>query len=113
MTGDPSLPTLEAVLELEVIGVTKRKTGPRVVKATIYTYTVLFEPAVEGGYTVTVPLLPGVITEGDTLDEARTRVREAIAGYIKVLRKHGERVPVERAARLGRAVTERIAVTLQ
>ena len=81
-------------------------------KSTIYTYTVLFEPAIEGGYTVTVPLLAGVITEGETLDQARTRVREAIAGYLKVLRKHGERVPVERTARLRRAVTERVAVTL-
>ena len=112
MTGSPSLPTLDTALELEVIVVTRRKTRPRVVKGPIYTYPVLFEPAIEGGYTVTVPLLPGVITEGDTLVEARTRVREAIAGYLKVLRKHGERVPVERTARLGRAVTERVAVTL-
>ena len=112
MTGGLSLPTLEAALEPEVIVVTRRKTAPSVVKGTIYTYTVLFEPAVEGGYTVTVPLLPGVITEGDTIREARTRVREAIAGYLKVLRKHGERVPVERTTRLGRAVTERVAVTL-
>lgn len=91
----------------------KTKVAPRkVVKATVYTYTVLFEPAAEGGYTVTVPMLPGVITEGDTLGEARERVKEAIRGYLKVLRKHREPIPLERSVKFGRPITERIAVTV-
>ncbi len=36
-----------------------------------YNYTALFEPAEEGGYTVTVPALPGCITGGDTFEEAQ------------------------------------------
>lgn len=57
---------------------TKRKALPRkAVKETVYTYTVLFEPAAEGGYTVTVPMLPGVITEGDTLEVARAPRRRS------------------------------------
>ena len=36
-----------------------------------YRYTVVYEPAEEGGYVVTVPTLPGLVTEGDTLEEAR------------------------------------------
>ncbi len=84
----------------------------RAVRATLYTYTVLFEPAVEGGYTVTVPMLPGVITEGDTLEEARARVREAIRGYLKVLRKYREPIPIERRAELRSPTTERVAVTI-
>ena len=73
----------------------KKKTSHRkVVKANVHTYTVLFEPAAEGGYTVTVPMLPGVITEGDTLEEARDRVKEAIRGHLKVLRKHREPIPI-------------------
>ena len=40
---------------------------------------VIFEPSEEGGYTVYVPALPGCISEGDTLDEARANIREAIA----------------------------------
>ena len=32
-----------------------------------YRYTVVYEPAKEGGYVVTVPALPGLVTEGDTL----------------------------------------------
>jgi predicted RNase H-like HicB family nuclease len=39
----------------------------------------VFEPSDEGGYTVYVPALPGCISEGDTLEEARANVREAIA----------------------------------
>ena len=58
-------------------------------KEIVYTYTVLFEPAAEGGYTVSVPVLPGVITEGDTLDQSRARATEAIRGHLKVLQKYG------------------------
>lgn len=36
---------------------------------TRYRYTVLFEPANEGGYVVTCPELPGLVTEGDTLGQ--------------------------------------------
>lgn len=91
----------------------KKKARPRkVVKSTVYTYTVLFEPAREGGYTVAVPMLPGVITEGDTLEEARERAKEAIRGYLKVLRKYGEAIPRERKAEVRRPITERVAVTV-
>jgi predicted RNase H-like HicB family nuclease len=44
---------------------------------------VLFEPAEEVGYTVYVPALPGCISEGDTLDEARRNIREAIELYLE------------------------------
>lgn len=91
----------------------KKKTSSRkIVRATIYTYTVLFEPAVEGGYTVTVPMLPGVITEAETLAEARGRVKEAIRGYLKVLRKYREPIPIERRAEFRRPITERVAVSI-
>ena len=76
----------------------KKLPAKKVLKGTVYTYTVLFEPAAEGGYTVTVPMLSGVITEGDTLEEARERAKEAIRGYLKVLEKHREPIPVERRA---------------
>jgi predicted RNase H-like HicB family nuclease len=45
-----------------------------------YSYTVLFEPAEEGGYVVFCPALPGLVTEGDTYEEARARAKEAIEG---------------------------------
>lgn len=73
-----------------------------------FQYTVVFEPAEEGGFIVTVPALPGLITEGDTLEEARAMVKDAIRGYIESLMKHGEEIPVE----TGMATLERVAVTL-
>jgi len=59
------------------------------------TYTVELEPQKEGGYTVTVPALPGCISEGDTLEEALENIKDAIEGYLKVLAKHGRKIPLE------------------
>lgn len=42
-------------------------------------YAVIFDPSADGGWTVTVPTLPGCISEGDTLDAARANIRDAIA----------------------------------
>jgi antitoxin HicB len=42
----------------------------------------VFEPAEEGGYVVTCPALPGLVTEGDTLEEARDMAADAIRGYL-------------------------------
>jgi predicted RNase H-like HicB family nuclease len=42
-----------------------------------------FEPSDEGGYTAYVPVLPGCISEGDTLEEARQNIREAIELYLE------------------------------
>ena len=58
-----------------------------------YTYTVVFEPALEGGYTVTCPALPGVVTEGDTLEEARRMAKEAIECYLESLQMDGLPIP--------------------
>ena len=52
-------------------------------------YTVLFEPAEQGGYVVTCPALPGLVTEGDSYEEAHARVVEAIEGYLESLQKDG------------------------
>jgi antitoxin HicB len=73
-----------------------------------YRYTVVFEPAEEGGYVVTVPALPGLVTEGETLEEARAMVKDAIRGYLESLIKHGEEIPIEPAP----ASVERVAVTI-
>ena len=52
-----------------------------------YSYTVLFEPAEEGGLIVTCPALPGLVTEGDTLEEARAMAQDAIRAYLESLCK--------------------------
>ena len=62
-------------------------------------YTVLLMPdAEEGGYTVTVPALPGCVTEGDTLDEALVMAKDAIRLYLEDVEASGELVPEETAA---------------
>lgn len=65
-------------------------------KKKILTYTAFFEPAEEGGYTVTIPALPGCVTQGETFEEAKKMVRNAIQLYLKVLQKDGDEIPVER-----------------
>jgi antitoxin HicB len=61
-------------------------------------YTIILQPdEADGGYTVTVPALPGCVTEGETLKEAVAMAREAIAGYLEAVAKRGEEVPEEHA----------------
>ena len=60
------------------------------------TYTVVLDADPDGeGYTVTVPALPGCITEGGTVAEALDNVREAISLYIEGLEEAGRAVPEE------------------
>ena len=60
-----------------------------------YTYTVILSRDPEGGYTVLVPALPGCVTEGDSVPECLSRVREAIECYLESMIQHGEAVPEE------------------
>ena len=60
-------------------------------------YTIILDPDDEGrGFTVTVPVLPGCITQGRTRKEALARAREAIAAYIESLEADGQPIPEER-----------------
>lgn len=56
-------------------------------KETIYKYKAIFDPNGEG-YTVTVPDLPGVVTEGDNLKEARVMAKDAIRCYLEAVLKN-------------------------
>lgn len=56
-------------------------------------YNVIFRPEPEGGYTVMVPALPGCITYGRNLKEARRMAVDAIQGYLLTLKKHKESIP--------------------
>ena len=61
-------------------------------------YTVMLTPdPVEGGYSVSVPALPGCYTQGDTLDEALENARDAIRLYLEDVVASGEPVPEEDA----------------
>jgi len=53
-------------------------------------YRIILRPEPEGGYTVTVPALPGCITYGKTLEEAKKMALDAIKAYLESLKKHDE-----------------------
>jgi predicted RNase H-like HicB family nuclease len=63
------------------------------VKVGDYSFTVLIEPNDPDGYLVTCPALPGLVTEGDTLDQAFEMAKDAIEGYLISLIKHGDPIP--------------------
>jgi antitoxin HicB len=58
-----------------------------------HSYNVLLQPEPEGGYTVTCPSLPGLVTYGETLEEARAMAVEAIEAYLESLQIDGEPIP--------------------
>jgi len=58
-------------------------------------YRILLRQEPEGGYTVTVPTLPGCITYGADIPEAINMAQEAIELYLESLTAHGEPIPTE------------------
>jgi len=58
-----------------------------------YVYRVHLDPEPEGGFTVTVPALPGCVTWGADYDHAIAMAREAIEGYLEVLLEEGKGIP--------------------
>ena len=60
-----------------------------------YNYTVLIEAEPAGGFHASCPALKGCHSEGETENEARANIREAIELYIESLRAHGEPAPRE------------------
>jgi antitoxin HicB len=56
-------------------------------------YACRFQPEPEGGYTVTCPALPSVVSFGESLDEARTNAREAIELCLEVFHEQGQPIP--------------------
>jgi antitoxin HicB len=60
---------------------------------TQHSYTVVLEPQEGGGFTVLVPALPEVITEGDTETEALANAEEAIRAILEYRRDNGIKIP--------------------
>lgn len=52
------------------------------------TFTAVFEPAEEGGYVAFVEEVPGAISQGETLEEARENLKEALALMLEVNREN-------------------------
>lgn len=60
---------------------------------TIYKLPLVLEPQPEGGYTITCPLLPELITEADTLDEVTPHVADALEAIIEAYQDLGRPLP--------------------
>jgi predicted RNase H-like HicB family nuclease len=58
-------------------------------------FPVIYQSAPEGGYVAWAPALPGCHTQGDTLEEAESNIKEAIALYLETLISRDERLPQE------------------
>ena len=56
-------------------------------------YEVVLVPEEEGGYSVSVPALPGLHTQGETVEEALDMAKDAIEGYLEVLKDEGRPLP--------------------
>jgi antitoxin HicB len=78
------------------------------VSAAARAYTVLLQPEPEGGYTVTCPALPGLVTYGETLEEARAMAADAIRGYIECLREDGG--PIQESDPAPAPLVDRVSV---
>jgi antitoxin HicB len=60
-----------------------------------FSFSVVLEPQEDGGFTVLVPALPEVVTEGDTEEEALANAREAIRAILSYRRDHGIAIPAD------------------
>ena len=76
-----------------------------------YNYTVIFEPAEEGGYNIVVPALPEICTQGHTLAEAKQMAVDAIRLVIESALEFGEPIPPDVVIRR-KPVIERVSISL-
>ena len=60
----------------------------------VYSYSVFYITASEGGYVAFVPALPGCHTQGETLEETEKNIREAIELYLESLAVNKESIPL-------------------
>ncbi len=61
--------------------------------AEAHEFQVILQPEDEGGFSVSVPALPGCASQGETREEALAMIKEAIEGYLESLEAHGDPIP--------------------
>lgn len=61
----------------------------------IYKLALVLDPQPEGGFTVTSPSLPELVTEGDTVEEALENARDALAAVVEAYREMGRELPAD------------------
>lgn len=63
-------------------------------------YTIIIQAAEEGGFIAFAPALPGCMTQGETVNEAKENITDAIGAYLEVLQEDGDKIPREAKAPL-------------
>jgi len=56
------------------------------------TYKVFIKKGEDGTFVASVPSLPGCHTQGESIEEARKNIEEAVRGYLKVAKKFGDKI---------------------
>jgi antitoxin HicB len=69
-----------------------------------FSFSVILEPQEGGGFTVLVPALPEVVTEGDTEEEALVNAQEAIRAILDYRRQHGIAIPADAQPEIRRVI---------
>ena len=77
-----------------------------------FTFTAVFTPAEEGGYVVSFPAIPDLMTEGETLEEAREMAADGLQCYLEALEKEGVELPESDSARIT-PLAERVKIQLK
>ncbi len=67
-----------------------------------HSFSVILEPQQDGGFTVLVPALPEVVTEGESEQEALANVEEAIRAVLDYRRAHGLPIPSDASPEIRR-----------
>ena len=69
-------------------------------------FTVILEPETDGGYSVVCPAISGCVSQGDSLDETLTNIREAIVLCMEVRREDQLPAPVETPEIIAREIEQ-------
>jgi predicted RNase H-like HicB family nuclease len=77
-----------------------------------FTYTAVFDPVAQGRYVVTFPALSGLVTEGETLEDARRMAEDALRCFLEGHLEDGLSIPAEEEASPA-AVRQAVSVTIQ
>ncbi|HUS60463.1 MAG TPA: type II toxin-antitoxin system HicB family antitoxin [Nevskiaceae bacterium] len=77
-------------------------------------YTAIYIKEADGGYSVSVPSLPGCFSQGDTLQEAQKNIAEAIESHLESFRLDGKKAPRSKEERASKITVSypKLAVSL-
>jgi predicted RNase H-like HicB family nuclease len=71
------------------------------IESQVYRLTIVIEADADGGYYAFCPALPGCYSQGETLEETKANVREALQCHLESLLKDGQLIPQEREEFVG------------